>query len=84
MEARSRETAVCLSDGTTMERWLVPGETWSAYSLCFASPRGAGWGSDGGESMRDLTRCGEGLAGCGLWGYTVSPRDPGADGYIKA
>lgn len=38
MEARGWETAVRLSDGTAVERPLVPGETCSAYSPCFASP----------------------------------------------
>lgn len=42
IEERGREAVVCLSDGITMERRLRPGETLSRYSLCFASPRGAG------------------------------------------
>lgn len=56
-EAGGREAAVCVSDGIAMERRRHPGETLSGYSLCCDSQR-----SGGGESMRGLTRCGEGLA----------------------
>lgn len=88
--------AVCLSDGITMERRLVPGEALWAYSLCFASPpwrrMGLGWRRVDAEKdwraherryMSVCSRCSpitEGHRG----GHTASTRNPRADGYIKA